>query len=166
MIVGIAGHRPEKLGGYVENVGWVAWVKAQMRDYLQRVRPLYVISGMAVGVDQWAVEVCIELGIPFIAAIPFPGQEDRWPLAARQKYRALLKRAYEIVVVSEGPYERWKMQVRNEWVVDHCDVLLCVFDGSPGGTANAVLYADRVRREKYRIDPNEFRKLIATGGAA
>jgi len=164
MIVGATGHRPDKLGGYAEEVTPLrAWVRAQIRRYLRQLRPLYGISGMALGVDQDFAEICIELRIPFIAAIPFRGQERAWPPEARTKYRQLLAQAYEVVIVSEGRYENWKMQARNEWMVDHCNVMLCVFDGSPGGTANTVNYADRVRREKIRIDPNEFRELLAAG---
>jgi uncharacterized phage-like protein YoqJ len=168
MIVAATGHRPDKLGvdvnddqaGYVENNPLRVWVKGRIRDYLRRVRPLYAISGMAIGVDQDFVEVCIDLRIPFIAAIPFVGQERRWRPKAQAKYRALLAKAYEVVVVSEGGYERWKMLARNEWMVDHCSEVCAVFDGSPGGTAATVLYADRVQRPIYRVDPNEFRELL------
>lgn len=162
MIVGVTGHRPDKLGGYEDENPLRSWVRAQIRRHLRLLRPLYGISGMALGVDQDFAEACVELSIPFIAAVPFKGQELAWrshPMT-RRKYRALLAKAYEVVIVSEGVYENWKMQARNEWVVDHCNTMLCVFDGSPGGTANAVNYADRVRRDKVRIDPREFRQEL------
>ena len=46
-----------------------------------------------------------------------------------------------------------RMQARNQWMVDHCQLLIAVFDGSPGGTKNCVDYALRVRREIRLIDP-------------
>ncbi|WP_188052008.1 hypothetical protein [Azospirillum sp. Sh1] len=33
------------------------------------------------------------------------------------------------------------MNTRNEWMVDHSDRLLALWDGSQGGTANCVRYA-------------------------
>lgn len=166
MIVGATGHRPDKLGGYDEITPLRAWVRAQLRRQLRQLRPLYGISGMALGCDQDFTEACIELNIPFIAAVPFRGQERAWRREAQGAYKRLLAKAREIVIVSDGSYENWKMQARNEWIVDHCNVLLCVFDGSPGGTANTVNYADRVRREKIRIDPREFQEQLAAGARA
>lgn len=166
MIVGVTGHRPPKCGNYEGTDPLATWIKCELRRTLREMRPLYLVTGMAVGVDQWTAEACIELNIPFIAAVPFRGQERAWPREAQHVYKRLLARAYEVVIVSDGRYENWKMQARNEWIVDHCNVMLCVFDGSPGGTANTVNYADRVRREKIRINPNEFRELLAAGVAS
>jgi uncharacterized phage-like protein YoqJ len=49
-------------------------------------------------------------------------------------------------MISRGGYEPWKMQVRNEWMIDRCDVLLALWDGSRGGTANCCWCAKRVER--------------------
>lgn len=171
MIVAGTGHRPDKLGtdafsGYIDDNPLRVWIKARLRAHLRQLKPLYVISGMAIGFDQDLAEVCIALRVPFIAAVPFVGQECRWRVDAQEKYHALLAKAHDVVIVSDGLYERWKMQARNEWMVDHCNVLLAAFDGSPGGTAGTVNYADRVRRDTRRIDPNEFRALLATGAAS
>ena len=162
MIVGVTGHRPERLGigswsGYDKANPLRTWVRAEMRRHLVELQPIRAVSGMAIGVDQDFVEVCVALAIPFVAAVPFRGQERQWPEPAQVEYHRLLKLAAEVVVVCEGGYERWKMQARNEWTVDHINLLVAVFDGSQGGTANTVNYADRVGREKRRIDPNEFR---------
>ena len=165
-IVSGTGHRPSKLGtdafsGYIENNPLRVWIKSQLRAHLYQLHPLYVLSGMAIGFDQDLAAVCIELRIPFIAAVPFIGQERLWRHDAQEKYRMLLAHAYEVIVVCDGGYERWKMQARNEFMVDHCNVLLACFDGSPGGTAGTVNYADRVQREVRRINPNDYRRLVS-----
>lgn len=162
MIVGVAGHRPDKLDvvGYPSHSSTNPlrhWIRAQLRARLLVLRPLYTISGMAQGVDWDFVEVSIELGIPFIAAVPFAGQEDRWPLAARQRYRALLRQAYEVYVISEGGYSRDAMMVRNAWVVEHINELVAVWNGTEGGTSNTVHYALRIGRDITHIDPRDFR---------
>jgi uncharacterized phage-like protein YoqJ len=50
------------------------------------------------------------------------------------------------------------MQVRNEWMVDHCNDLLAVWDGSDGGTGNCVRYAQRILEPSklHRVNPNDF----------
>jgi uncharacterized phage-like protein YoqJ len=164
MIVGVTGHRPPKCGNYEGTDPLALWIKMELRNVLRELQPLYLITGMALGVDQWTAEACVELNIPFIAAVPFPGQAKAWPPESQEKYQRLIKQAREIVIVNDGIYENWKMQARNEWIVDHINVLIAVFDGSPGGTANTVNYADRIKREKRRINPNEFLALRAATG--
>ena len=111
---------------------------------------------MALGWDQWAAGVCIELQIPFIAAVPFLGQEKVWPQVSKDIYHALLKKAVETVIVCEGSYANWKMQKRNEWMVDHCDKLIACYNGDlSGGTYNCVKYAQDQNKEIIVINPNK-----------
>lgn len=170
-IVAGTGHRPDKLwigdySGHHKLNPLRAWVRAQTRTKLLELRPIHVISGMALGFDQDLADVCVDMGIPFIAAVPCEGQDSQWPPEARHHYQKLLKLAYEVVMVTPGPYERWKMQARNEWMVDHCSDLIACFDGSQGGTAGTVNYADKLRRPIHRIDPNELRRLLSAGAAS
>jgi uncharacterized phage-like protein YoqJ len=106
------------------------------------VRPKKVITGMALGWDTALAEAAIKLHIPYIAAIPFVGQESRWQPAQQDHYFDLLAAAEDVVVVCEGDYAPWKMQRRNEWMVDHSDLVLALWDRSPGGTANCIRYAE------------------------
>lgn len=96
---------------------------------------------MAQGWDQAIAASCIYLDIPFVAAVPFEGQELLWPEAARAQYRSLPEKASVIEVISEGGFSVAKMQVRNKWIVDHSDKMLALWNGSVGGTCNCVAYA-------------------------
>lgn len=141
MIVSGTGHRPDKLGGYGVDV--TNRLVAVARAYLQEAKPERVITGMALGWDQalgWAAH---DEGIPFTAAIPFVNQESRWPALSQTWYKDLLKLADKVVVVSEGGYAAWKMQTRNQWMVDNSDVVLALWNGTDGGTANCVRYAEK-----------------------
>jgi len=151
--VAFTGHRPNKLGGYDTpnpTYNWVCWC---LEEELEKLKPEKAISGMALGVDQWAAKICVKLGIPFIAAVPFKGQESQWPLKSQKTYHNLLAKAAEVVIVCSGGYDPGKMQKRNAWMVDHCDVLVAVWDGTPGGTANCVRYAESAGRKIVRILP-------------
>lgn len=157
MIVAFTGHRPDKLpnketGYKLPNPTYVKVCK-QIEENLIKLKPEKVISGMALGVDQWAAFIAHKLKIPFLAATPFENQESKWPIESQQIFHKLIKLAAEIVVVSEGGYAANKMQIRNEWMVDHCDILIAVWDGTPGGTANCVKYAQSVKKQIIYIDP-------------
>lgn len=151
MRVAFTGHRPDKLGGYVIPNPTYHKVVTQIHDQLVRLKPTQVISGMALGVDQWAAEIALDLDIPLLAAIPFKGQEATWPDDSKKKYHALLSKAAKVVAVCEPGYAAWKMFKRNEWMVDNCDLLIAVWDWSPGGTAGCIKYAQKVDRERLFI---------------
>lgn len=138
-MIAATGHRPDKLGGYSDRVhedltrlAVAALAEAAMWP---------VISGMALGWDMAVAEAAARIGLPFTAAVPFLGQESRWPAESRARYRRLLKKAETVTIVCEGGYAGWKMQRRNEWMVDNAQTILALWNGSSGGTANCVAYA-------------------------
>ena len=139
----ITGHRPDKLGGYSDEV-YTRLVRMYTHVFTD-LKPARVISGMALGADQAAAEAALGLGIPVTAAVPFTGQESKWPAASQARYREMLA-GCTVIVVSEGGYSTAAMQRRNEWMVDHADLLLTLWNGSSGGTRNCVDYAHRVGR--------------------
>ena len=147
MIVAVTGPRPQKMGGFqIPNPTYTKIYEA-LKTKIIELNPDTLISGMALGVDQIAAEICIDLKIPFIASIPFQGQESVWPPSSQNKYKEILAKAKEIKIVSEGGYSAEKMQIRNKWMVDKADLLLGVWSGKPGGTANCINYAKSIGKE-------------------
>jgi uncharacterized phage-like protein YoqJ len=153
MIVAFTGHRPNKLGGFLLPNPTYIHVCQQLEKTLKELQPTEAISGMALGIDSWAANICIKLGIPFTACVPFIGQQKAWPQASQKTYHALLNKAAKQVIVSEGGYTAAKMQIRNQYMCDRCDVLIAVWDGSPGGTGNCVKYAQNIDKKIIFIDP-------------
>jgi uncharacterized phage-like protein YoqJ len=153
MIVSFTGHRPNKLGGYQIPNPIYTYIIQELNNILLKLKPEKAISGMALGWDQWAAQTCIDLQIPFIAAIPFVGQEKIWPQTSKDIYNALLQKAVEQVIVCEGGYAAWKMQKRNEWMVDRSNIVIACFDGTNGGTANCIRYAKEKNKELIIINP-------------
>lgn len=153
------GHRPEKLGGYERDNPVMTRLRGPLRERILRAYDLgyrTFISGMALGLDQLAAELVLEAkavyrDICLVAAVPFDGQEGRWPKAAQKHYHTLIQLADECVVVCEGDYAGWKMQKRNEWMIDRSSLVISVWDGSTsGGTFNAVMYAKTVAHKPAR----------------
>jgi len=156
-IIALTGHRPNKLpnketGYKLPNPTYIH-VCQQIEKTLKELKPEKVISGMALGCDMWFANIAHKLGIPFIAAVPFLGQEKAWPEQSQKTYHKLLKLACEVVIVCEGGYAPAKMQIRNEWMCNHCDILIAVWDGTPGGTGNCVNFAKSVNKNIVFIDP-------------
>ena len=48
------------------------------------------------------------------------------------------------------------LQLRNEYMVDHADELIAVWDSSPSGTANCVNYAKRKNVPVTIVPPSKF----------
>lgn len=168
-VVAFTGHRPDKLGGYGNQTRLALGGLAT--EYLAQLRPAKAIVGMALGWDQAGAAACIALDIPFIAAVPFDGQEARWPAEAQARYRRLLAAAEHVEIVTQEPcysdhLVNVAMQRRNEWMVDRATRLAALWDGSWGGTFNCIQYA---RRRGVPIDnqwrrwslPEEVRALLA-----
>lgn len=144
-ILAFTGHRPEKLGGYaphaLDNLTFLA------ESCIKLEAPSLVVSGMALGWDTAVALAALNLRVPLLAAIPFDGQERRWPDLAQQRYRSLLKQANKVHVVSPGVYAAWKMHVRNEWMVRNSDKLIALWDGSSGGTSSCVQFAEKKQKK-------------------
>lgn len=153
MIIAATGHRPPKIGGFKIPNPTYNYIREETRRILQEKQPEKAISGMALGFDTLFADVCVELEIPFIAAVPFRGQQNVWPQESRRKYAELLEKAVEVVIVSDGGYSPPKMQIRNEWMVNNSSVMLSCWDGSSGGTNNCVQYAYSQNKEVIIIDP-------------
>lgn len=149
MIFTATGHRPNKLGGY-DDATFRKLVNCA-QTFLFNDDVTHVITGMALGWDQAVAQACINLDLPFTAAVPFDGMERIWPDAAKARWVWLLKHAKEAHIVSPGDYAPWKLQKRNEWMVDRADLVFALWDGSSGGTANCLAYAERRRKRVVNL---------------
>jgi uncharacterized phage-like protein YoqJ len=137
------GHRPDKLGGYTTQASVRLFLLA--RNWLLLNRPERVISGGALGWDQALASAARSLGIPYVLALPFPGFEDRWPKESKDFLYGLMVQASAVKYICDPGYAGWKMQKRNEWMVDHSDKVLALWNGVPGGgTSNCISYANKV----------------------
>jgi uncharacterized phage-like protein YoqJ len=130
-------------------------IKDKLKKKFNELKATKIISGMALASDTLAVEVAIELKIPFIAALPFIGQEQYYSFYDKEKYHNLLTEAESVEIISKNGFANWKYQIRNQWIVDHCDVLIAIFQPTTtsGGTKNCIDYANKVKRNVIIIDP-------------
>ena len=153
--VGVTGHR--KLGEAE------AWVDAVLRRWFRDLRVthgdrLVAVSAVAVGADTLFAEAALALGIRLEVVIPYAGYADDFPPGrARERYAGLRTRA---AVVHAMPHTRKGADAYMDagvWIVDHCDLLVAVYDGRApgrtGGTADVVHYARTAGRKLVQVDP-------------
>lgn len=151
--IACTGHRPNKLfGGYSEYTFNIL-VEFAAQELLEENADV-VISGMALGWDQAVAQASLNLNIKLICAIPFRGQELRWPSESVEKYNTILKSSYDIKIIS-STFSINSYQNRNIWMVDNCTSLLALWNGTNGGTNNCIKYAKTTNKpiknlwEKY-----------------
>ncbi len=112
-------------------------------------------TGMAKGFDIEAAEY-VEMikrrnkAVKLIAVVPFEGQENGWEEPWKTRYRELLPRCDDVVVLNDK-YEKWAFAQRNRYMVDRSRYVITYFDGKPGGTANTLKYALKNTREIINI---------------
>lgn len=89
----------------------------------------------------------LELNIELHAYIPYQGQESFWPSASKIEYKRLLSKCALIRYCSDPGHGTNKLMIRNQKMVDDCDLLLALFDGTKaGGTSSCLAYAEKKQK--------------------
>ncbi len=103
-------------------------------------------SGMSTGFDLWAAEAVLRardtLPVQLFCAIPFDRQADRYPLDWKRRFNHCLLAADRVFALSRRYYAGC-YAARNRFMVDASSLLICYFDGKPGGTAQTVRMAEQ-----------------------
>jgi uncharacterized phage-like protein YoqJ len=158
------GHRPQKCGGFDERNPIADNIKAKLIYEIEvLIQKGYInfISGGALGVDQWAAQIVIDLKekypqIKLIMARPFPSQDSKWFKKSQDHFKYLCEKSDQVIDVNLDPYSAWKMQARNEYMINSSSVVIAVFDGTSGGTANAVNFAKAKNKNIILITPKKY----------
>lgn len=170
MILAVTGHRPPKVGGYNVPNPVMTGIGDAIRADFARLTPERVLTGMALGVDQWVAWICLEMDIPFTAVLPCQDFSSRWPSHAQDEFQHLLSLASDQILVSRDNYTNGCLMERNKWLVNNCETLYAVWNGVPdGGTYSTIRYAQRQgRRVEHATISAELweQARIAEGRAA
>lgn len=109
---------------------------------LQGVETFY--GGMAMGFDLAAAEAVLALRkknpqIKLIACVPCYGQEKNFSDKDKKRYVSILKKADKTVILSET-YYKGCMHVRDKYMADLADMMICYCKKETGGAAFTVRY--------------------------
>lgn len=157
------GHRPARFGfGYDEKDERCIRLKAVLAEQIASLVSVGVkmfYSGMALGIDQWAAEIVLDMkkehpGLYLAAILPCETQADKWPEESRERYFDLLPLCDDVKTLN-ARYTPTCMKERDRFLVDCAGILLAVFDGNDkGGTAYTVGYAKEKLRDIITIHPD------------
>ena len=171
--VGVTGHRgADRLGDETslrraigEALGGIlAGLRSNYTPVLLRA-----VSPLAEGADQLvAMEVLDRQGADL--EVPLPGFPDGRPYiehleteASRREFERLRRRAVATHRLGKATTDDEAYERVGRWVVDHCDVLIAVWDGQrsnkQGGTAETVDYAGRLRVPTIIIDASTHERI-------
>lgn len=112
------------------------------------------LCGMARGFDLAAAQCVLELkskyDIRLKACIPCSTQSESFSKRDREIYNNVLENCDEKVILSEN-YFRGCMQVRNRYLVENCDVLVCYLREDSGGTFYTFKYAEELEKKIVKL---------------
>jgi len=133
-IIGVTGHR--KLSHNKSEIYSV--VKESLLYLRDKKGYTKAITGMALGFDTIVAQVCVEINMPFIAALAFENQSEKWNTHDTDRYKHLLDKAEYVKQVSTGNWENWKYLKRDTWIVENSDMLMAYLNDTrdPGRTGS------------------------------
>ena len=155
MIFGVTGHRDvEQEPGELHRFARLS-VARMVCDGASTV-----ITGMARGWDLAVAQACVDLRVPFWAAVPFWRQAEHWKAVDKALWHALIVKCQHCEVGSTLAINEsyWN---RNRWIVDQSEQLWSFYDGRvPSGNRHCTLYAEQAGRKVVPLwqDWLEFRR--------
>jgi hypothetical protein len=128
------------------------------------------ISALAEGADTLFAEAALRLGVPLEIVRPFDHYVDDFvTTTSRSRYRGLVEVARRETRLPFSIASLHAYEAAMRWVARACDVLVAAWDGSPprgrGGTAEAIVYAERIGRRVVHLDVVAHR-VVLRGEAA
>ena len=158
-IAGFTGHRQ------LADPAGVARVITSVLEELRRETPgeWIALSSLAIGSDLIFARAALAAGLGWETVLPLPPAEFRRDFSDREwrEVEALLAEAEHVGVIGERSQRDDSYLDCGMETVNHCDLLLAVWDGEPargrGGTAEIVEYARALNRPIIIIDAKTHR---------
>lgn len=114
-------------------------------------------TGGAIGFDTEAARAVIRFRIAhpdvrLILLLPCQNQDDGWSDSQRDSYGYILRAADEIRYTSDY-YHDGCMKIRNQALVDSCDILIAYLSDSRSGAGQTVRMAEKRGKTVYNLYP-------------
>ena len=159
----VTGLKPPELGGYDDNP-----VVERLRDRLTEIiaakrelQPdLTILSGLGLGAEQVGAEAAQRAAVPYIGVLAFPGMDEVWPAASRQRFAKLLAgAASQILLQHKSPASRQAaggaLARRDAWLARNSAEAIVVWDGEDAAIGRTLRsFQDRLgEAEVWIVDP-------------
>ncbi len=163
-ICAFTGLRPEKLPVLTDTTSHeYAVLRQRIKNEVYRLITEDNVStflcGMARGIDLICGRIVLELkeqhpDITIESVIPYEEQAAAWSESDRDEYFDIAEHC-DIETMLQTQYTRGCLQKRNRYLVDNADIVLAVWNGTSGGTAYTVSYAQKKGKTLVIINPDE-----------
>ena len=165
-VCSFTGHRPNKFNFKYneENIDCIK-LKAKL---IEQIEKLYFngvnifLTGCAMGVDMWCGEIVMDLikkynDIQLYCVLAFSGQDEKWNLNYKQRYKRLINSSTKTILVQEK-YSQDCYFKRNKYLVDKSNIIFGVYDtnSKKSGTKNTLNYAINQNKEILLLDITNF----------
>jgi uncharacterized phage-like protein YoqJ len=145
-LLAVVGHRPPELGGYDANEVADAVLRrlTEIIDAKAQLQPdLIVVTGLGLGAEQLGAEAADRAGVPYVAVLPYPGQETVWPATSQQRYRVLLDKAQGTVQLqARRPDSKQQaggaLARRDAWLARNADEAVAIWNGEDANVGRLV----------------------------
>jgi hypothetical protein len=132
------------------------WVRQAIRGELLAHNATQGLTSLAIGTDQLFANVSLDLGMRLTAVIPFPGYDRLFDGDGLSSYHRLLELC-DVVTLPGALSDQASFFDAGRYIVQHCDVLLSVWDEKPavgfGGTADVVDHARDLGKSIIVLNP-------------
>lgn len=152
----VTGYKAHELGIFNDKHPGLPFIKKALE---QRLRVLLedglewvIISGQW-GVELWAGELVLELkdeypDVQLAVLTPFLNQEQNWQEEKQEYYHMILEQADYVNSITQREYEGpWQFRAKTQFLLDHSDALLVLYDEEKEGSPKYLLEEARKRAE-------------------
>ena len=135
-------------------------LKAQSVYLIKTLGVAHFISGVDLGVGQFAAEIVLDLKrdypeITLECVIPYEDQAAKWTIAQRDRYFSIMERCDKETLLQRH-YTKDCMKKRKEYMVKQSNYVLAVCNSKLGGAGNILSFAHTLGKTVVQIDPNTF----------
>jgi ribonuclease HI len=159
-LITVTGLKPAGLGGYDDNP-----VVGRLRDRLAEILAaklellpdLVVLSGLGLGAEQAGAEAALRAGVPYVGVLAFPGMDEVWPAASRDRFAKLLAAAAsQIVLQHNKPTSKQgaggALARRDAWLTRNSAEAIVVWDREDAAVGRTVRsFQDRLGEDEVWI---------------
>lgn len=156
MIIGVTGHQALPEAARVHAEREIRGLLARQGDQVTG------LTSLAEGADQLFARLVLDAGGALHVVIPSRGYDATFRGVALENYRQLSAAAAEVTELDFDRPDEPAYRAAGHFVVEHCDLLVAVWDGRParglGGTADAVARARALGRDVVITWPQGVRR--------
>ena len=158
----VLGAQPPELGGFDENPV-AADVRRRLAEIIEAKHQLdtdlTVLTGLRLGAETLGAEAAAAVDVPYVAVLPYPDPDARWPASSRRRFADLCDGAAAVVrlerTMPDSPRAAGQaLDRRNGWLRQVADEALVVWDGTERRVGDLVRALERdLGDDVWVVDP-------------